>query len=183
MKRVVVAALFALACSREQTVTDPAPIDTREPIAIRYVGSPELPVREQPNDTAPVIATYQSGESISVLADKGEWVEVRSGGQSGWARAAELTSAEQAQAQDDNPQPKFKVMPMPVSAPSTHGEIYFEADVNTEGDIVAVKTISNTTGSEALAYQNTEALKAAKFYPIVQNGERKPFKYYHRVTY
>jgi uncharacterized protein YgiM (DUF1202 family) len=183
MKRAVVAALFALACSREQAVTDTTPIDTREPIAIRYVGAPELPVREQANDTAPVIATYQNGEAIPVLAEKGEWVEVRTGAAAGWARAADLTNAAEAQAQEDNPQPKFRVMPMPVTAPSAKGEIYLEADVNTDGDVTNVRTITNTTGSMALANQNSTALLSAKFHPIVQNGERKPFKYYHRVTY
>jgi len=177
------AALLSLACSREQVVTDTTPIDTREPIAFRYVGAPELPVREQPDETAPVIATYQNGESVSVLAEQGEWVEVRTGGQAGWAKAADLTSAEAAQAQEDNPQPKFKVMPMPVTAPSAKGEIYIEADVNTDGDVVNVRIITNTTGSEALANQNITALKAAKFYPITQDNKRVPFKYYHRVTY
>lgn len=183
MKRVVVAALFALACSREQTLTDTAPIDTREPIFVRYVGAPELPVREQPNDTAAVLATYQSGEAISVLSQKGEWVEVRTGDRAGWAKATDLTSAEAAQQQEDNPQPKFRVMPMPVSAPTVKGEIYLEANVNSEGEVTSVRTITNTTGSAALAIQNTTALQAARFYPIVQNGERVPFKYYHRVTY
>ena len=74
-------------------------------------------------------------------------------------------------------------MPMPVSAPSARGEIYLEADVNSDGDVVTVRTISNTTGSAALEAQNTNALKSAKFYPIMQNNQRVKFKYYHRVTY
>jgi hypothetical protein len=72
---------------------------------------------------------------------------------------------------------------MPVSAPSAHGEIYLEADVNSDGEVLSVKTLSNTTGSEALVSQNAAALRSSKFYPIVQKGERKPFKYYHKVTY
>ena len=34
---------------------------------------------EEADDAAPVIATYQSGERVSVLAEQGEWVEVRIG--------------------------------------------------------------------------------------------------------
>ena len=183
MKRLALLVLLAAACKQETPVTDTTPVDTREAIAIRYVGAPELQVREQPNDSAPVLVTYQNGESISVLADKGEWVEVRSGDGSGWARAAELTDAAGRQQAEDNPQPKFRVMPMPVSAPSARGEIYLEADVNSDGDVVTVRTISNTTGSAALEAQNTNALKSAKFYPIMQNNQRVKFKYYHRVTY
>lgn len=162
---------------------DTSTMDTREPIDVRYVGPPELHVREQPNDTAGVLATYQSGEAISVLSEKGEWVEVRTGDRAGWARASELTTAEAKQQEEENPTPKFRVMPLPVSAPSARGEIYLEADVNSDGEVISVRTITNTTGSSALEVQNTAALKNAKFFPIVQDGERKPFKYYHRVTY
>ncbi|MGN6186695.1 MAG: SH3 domain-containing protein [Thermoanaerobaculia bacterium] len=184
MKRIAAAAaLLVLAACAKETPVATGTVDTREPVAIRYVGAPELPVHEQPNDTSPVKATYQNGEAISILADKGEWVEVRSGDGSGWAKAADLTTAEGKTAQDENPQPKFKVMPMPVSAPSAHGEVYLEADVNSDGDVVNVRTISNTTGSDALASQNSAALRAARFYPIVVKGERKAFKYYHKVSY
>ena len=180
-------AAFALlilftACKAEQpAVTETT--DTREAIRIEYVGAPELTVREQPNDTAPVLLTYQNGEAISVLSEKGDWVEVRSGDRSGWAKKSDLTTAEAKVANEENPQPKFRVMPMPVSAPSARGEIYIEADVNTDGDVVATRLITNTTGSTALAQQNENALKSGKFHPIVVKGERQKFKYYHRVTY
>ena len=158
-------------------------MDTREPIAVRYVGTPDLAVRTQASDTAPVIATYQNGEAISVLSEKGDWAEVRSGERAGWAHKADLTDAAGKQAQEDNPQPKFRVMPLPVSAPAARGEIYIEADVNTDGEVTDVRIITNTTNSPVLASQNANALRSARFYPIVQNGERKKFKYYHRVTY
>lgn len=183
MKRIAIAVLLIAACKPETVVTDTTPMDTREPVAIRYVGAPEMAVREQANDTAPIIATYQNGESISVLVDKGEWVEVRTGERAGWARSSELTTAEGRRESEANPQPKFRIMPMPVSAPSARGEIYLEADVNSDGEVVAVRTIQNTTGSMALEHQNTQALRAARFFPIVRNNERMKFKYYHKVTY
>lgn len=174
--------LVVAACAQPETVNTDT-MDTREPIAVRYVGAPELAVRAEANDQAEVLETYQNGEALSVLSEKGEWVEVRSGVRSGWVRAAELTTGEGKDAAEANPEPKFRVMPLPVSAPSARGEIYLEADVNSDGEVISVRTITNTTGSAALAIQNTNALQNAKFYPIVQKGERKPFKYYHRVTY
>jgi uncharacterized protein YgiM (DUF1202 family) len=184
MKHTLAAALLLLAaCKGEVTVTDTGTMEMREPIAVRYVGAPELNVRAAANDTAEVLATYQNGEAISVLADKGEWVEVRTGDRAGWTRGADLVDAVAAVEQEENPQPKFRVMPLPVSAPSARGEIYLEADVNSDGEVTNVRTITNTTGSEALVAQNTAALRAAKFHPIVQKGERVRFKYYHRVTY
>ncbi len=181
MKRLAVLLVF-IACTQEQPVPT-GTVDERAPVAVMYVGAPELPVREQPNDTAVVITTYSNGEAVSILTDKGEWVEVRTGDRSGWAKKAELTTAEGKTEAETNPQPKFRVMPLPVSAPSARGEIYIEADVNTDGDVVSTRLITNTTGSTALASQNEQALKHARFHPIVVKGERQKFKYYHRVTY
>jgi hypothetical protein len=182
MKRIAILLLLLAACKAET----PAPtgtVDERAPIGVWYVGAPELVVREQPNDTAPELATYSNGESVSVLAEKGDWVEVRTGDRSGWAKRADLTTAEGKSQAEDNPEPKFRVLPMPVSAPSAKGEVYIEADVNTEGEVTATRIISNTTGQPALATQNANALKSARFYPIIIKGERQQFKYYHKVTY
>lgn len=172
--------LLALACSRQPVLP---PTDTREPVDIAYVTGPELRVHAQMNDASPVIVKYENGESVSIMSKKGDWVEVRSGDRTGWAHNGDLGTGAQAKEQQDNPSPRFRRFPSPVSSPSSHGDLYFEAGVNTDGDVVAVKIIDNTTGNPALAAQNAAALQAAKFYPIVKNGERKPFQYYHRVTY
>ncbi len=183
-KTILVLATFLAACGGEETQPFLAePTDAREPIAIRYVTGPELPVREKPDESAPVMITYQTGESVSVLAEKGEWVEIRVGDRSGWARREHVGSAEQATQEEDSPTARFQKAPASVTNLVAKGEIYIEADVNTDGDVVATRIISNTTGSDALARQNEAALRQAKFYPIVKSGERQPFKYYHRVTY
>lgn len=182
MKRVAIALLLATACSPETPVV-PEVTDTRGSIEVLYVAVPELSVREQPNDTAAVTATYPIGDAVSVLAKQGDWVEIRTGERSAWARAAELQTAQQQASGEENPKPQFQRMPLPISAPSTRGEIYIEASVNTDGDVTDTRIITNTTGSTPLALQNEQALKAAKFYPMRIKGERKTFKYYHRVTY
>jgi len=150
---------------------------------MKHVTAPDMRVHAQATDASPVILTYQNGEGVSIMSKRGDWVEVRTGDKTGWAHASDLGSGAEAQAQSDNPTPKFRVFPSPVTNPTAHGEVYLQADVNTDGDVVDVKTIGNTTGSDALAAQNAAALKLAKFYPIVKNGERKPFQYFHRVQY
>lgn len=176
---------FTLVACKEasEPVATTATVDSREPIRVAYVGAPELQVREQANDTAPVLATYQNGEAISVLAENGEWVEVRSGDGSGWAKTADLTDAAGKASADANPEPKFKVIPMPVSAPSAHGSIYIRAKVNTDGEVTSTDILENTTGSPVLAEQNANALKSAKFHPLIVKGERRQFEYFHRVSY
>jgi outer membrane biosynthesis protein TonB len=183
MKRFALTLLLLAACSPEAPVTDTAPVDTREPMHVSYVGAPELAVRERADEKAPVLITLGNGEAVSVLAEQGDWVEVRTGDRSGWAKKSDLTTAAGKEEAESNPQPKFRTMPMPVSAPSARGEIYIEADVNTDGEVTSVRMITNTTGSQVLGQQNMDALRLAKFYPIVLKGERQQFKYYHRVTY
>ena len=159
------------------------PTDTRAPMAIRYVTGPELPVRKQANESAPILVTYQNGERVSVLAEQGGWVEIRVGDASGWARKEHVGDAADAVALDDDLSVRFQKTPPSVTNLTAKGEVYIEADVNTDGDVVATRVLSNTTGSEALAAQNEAALRQAKFYPIVKGGKRQPFKYYHRITY
>ena len=114
---------------------------------------------------------------------RGDWVEVRTVTGSGFAHAADLTNAAGAKSEEANPTPRFRVAPSPVTSPGAKGTIYIEADVNTDGDITATKVITDTTNNPDLAPRNTGALERAKFYPIVQKGEKKPFKYYYRVDY
>ncbi len=172
---------LALACAREPKVT--APTDTREPVDVKFVTGPELRVHTQPNDASPLVVKYENGESVPIMSTKGDWVEVRVGDGTGWAHNSDLGTGAQAKEQQDNPTPRFRAFPAPVSSPSARGELYFEADVNTDGDVTAVRILENSTGSDALAAQNAAALQSAKFYPIVKNGARQPFKYYHKVTY
>ena len=177
--RVLLAfALLAAACHQEPVVET----DTREAIAVYYVTAPELKVHRQPNDGAPIVTKFLNGESVSVLAKRSDdWVEVRTVDGSGWAHMTELGTA--AKAQQDTTAARFERVPAPISAPGTHGTIYIEANVNTDGKVTSAKVITNTTGSEDLVQRNILALEQAKFYPIVVKGEKKPFVYYYRVDY
>ena len=173
-----VAVLVIAGCSKTE---EPA-IDTRDPIATQYVSGGAMSVHAKPDDNSAVITKFQHSESVPVMSHKGDWTEVQTAMGNGWVHTSELGGAEEAQTKD-NPNPKFEHPPAPVSAPATHGTIYIEADVNTDGDVTNATIIENTTGSASLAEQNSVALRHAKFYPITIHGERKPFKYYYRVDY
>lgn len=158
-------------------------MDTREPIAIQYVGVAQMNVHHRPDDRSPVVTRYQHSESVPVLSRKGDWAEVRTAMGSGWVHQADLVGAAEAAQSKENPNPRFEHPPAPISSPTAHGTVYIEADVNTDGQITNTTIIENTTGSTSLAEQNAFALKRSKFYPIIIRGERKPFKYYYRVDY
>jgi Bacterial SH3 domain/Gram-negative bacterial TonB protein C-terminal len=179
---VITAILLAFAaCRNEPAVT--VITDTRAPIEVAYVGAPELQVHAKADDTSPVIITYLNGESVSLLARKGDWVEVKTAGASGWAHAADLTNADAARQEEKNPTPRFRTPPSPVVQPGAHGAIFIEANVNDQGEVTSTTVIVNETGNAALGAQNEAALRAARFYPIVQKGKRVRFIYDYRVTY
>ncbi len=183
MKQILCfALLFTLsACSK----SEPLPLqEDRTAIEFRYVGPDRAQVRAQPNRSAPVVATFQRGESVSVLAKSGTWAEVRVAGGSGWMPLSEtVTTVQQKQIEADNTSPQFTRPPNAVADLQLRGELVLEADVNTDGDVVSVRVLSNTTGSEGLAFKNVEELRKAKFTPVVRRGRRERFIYEHRVTY
>jgi len=181
MKRISLLLLVALACQREAPVT--GTVDTRSPIETGYVGAPEMQVHAKADDASRVQTTFLNGESVSILAKNGDWVEVRTAAGSGWVHASDLTNAENAKKEEDNPTPRFQSPPSPVVQPGAHGTIFIEANVNQQGEVTSTKVIANETGSAALAAQNEAALKQARFYPIVKKGQRVPFVYDYSVTY
>lgn len=188
MKRFVPVVLFLAlaACARNTPVpvsgesTSIAPGEQLA-IAVEYVAVPSLTVRVRPAVDAEVTGSYGFKEAISVLERRGEWTRIRTFDGDGWVKQADLMNAAQA---DDaaTSVPRFYIAPAAIPF-STAGEIWLQAKVNTDGDVVEATVTKNTTGVAALANANADALKAAKFYPLVDKGSRKTFVYEHRVYY
>jgi len=178
--RCTLLVLALLACSNPPP--EPPP---REPIGVLYVGAPQLPIHGKPRDSSRVLSTYRQGEAVTILATEGEWVEVRLGsGNTGWAKKSLLTAVQNAGEFSSATSPRFRVQPNPVySHQKISGEIILEASVNSDGDIVSVRTLRNTTGSKALEGENRSALMRARFYPMLIRGRRQPFVYEYRVEY
>ncbi|MEA2327838.1 MAG: Bacterial domain [Thermoanaerobaculia bacterium] len=182
MKRAIwIAAALLAACNSEQSSTQTT--DTRMPIEVQYVRDGALKIHTKPADGAPVVTTYQHGESVSVLSRRGEWAEVRIAAGSGWVHAIELAGADEATKEADNTKPHFLRDPQPVTQPGAHGEVILEADVYTDGVVTNVRTLRNTTGSNSLETRNAASLRAALFTPAVRHGRREAFVYEHRVHY
>ncbi len=177
-------ALLVAACGETPADAPPA----REPIAIRYVAAEELPIHRSQDEASPILATYETGERVSVLADQGEWSEVRiTFDTSGWVRSAQLSdepAGELAASGGGSSSPRFKVPPAQVFSPGgVSGDIVLEADVNTDGEVTDVRTVANTTGRMDLEAKNVAELRKATFYPLLVGGARKPFIYEHRISY
>lgn len=177
--------LIAAACIQKpvpvSTETTPVADDERPAIAVEYVAVPSMTVYSRPAADGEVVGTYGLKEAISVLERNGEWTRIRTFNGSAWVKQADLITAEAAESVDSTV-PRFYVAPVAVPF-STRGEIWMQAKVNTDGEVVDVTVTNNTTGSAALANANADALKSARFYPMIDNGTRKTFTYEHRVYY
>jgi hypothetical protein len=174
--------LLLVACGTKRQVPIASADAPRMAIEIKYVGVPQMNVFAQPNDVAPVITTYAYTETVSILARQGDWVEVRTVDGSGWAHAKELIASNEAAALKGET-PRFMVAPTGIPNNGRRGEIGLEAKVNTDGVVFDVTTVKNTTDSEPLAIANAEALKNARFYPLIQKGQHVAFAYQHHVYY
>jgi uncharacterized protein YgiM (DUF1202 family) len=182
-RTVALAALTALTIACREEVPDVPPM--REAVAIEYVAVDETIVRQAPNESAPELLRIRNSEPVSVLAYQDPWAEVRTGTGSGWVKRSDLASEKKsATLESTRDNPRFRRAPMPVSSPGNiDGEIVLEANVNDQGQITSIKTISNTTGSAELEARNTSEFRKASFYPMVVYGKKKPFIYYHRIEY
>lgn len=176
------AALLLISCAgAEEPVIDRP--ELRDAIAIRYVVPNVLDVRSQPTEDAEIIASFASGESVSVLEDRNNWSEVRLVGRTGWVRSDEIVDSRDAFVSTPDAV-RFRTKPAPVPAPDASGEIVYELSVNKEGVITSARPLKNTTGSAALESQNRQALLKARFFPMIdENGEPMEFKYEYRVNY
>lgn len=178
---IALSVLSLVACAEEPVQV----AEAREAKAVKYVDVPELQVRATPAADAEVVATYRLGETMSVLDERDGWSEVRLGyAESGWVPTEELAAEKSTFDSAGEAKPRFVTPPNPVFSPGgASGTIYLEAAVNTDGAVVDVKVIQNTTGNEALASQNVAALQKARFYPMIINGKPRPFVYDHVVNY
>lgn len=185
MRKLAIAFTIVLlfSCNAKKPAASPRE-ESRQPMTTLYVAVPDMKVYAHPREDAEVVATYGYTESASILSQKSGWYEVRTfDGGSGWSRAMDLATAEQLDPFVKNPQPRFYLPPQQVPAPRVRGEVVLECKVNTSGDVFDVKTLKNTTGLDELALTNSDALRKAKFFPLINNHQRASFTYEHHVYY
>lgn len=187
VKQLSLLALILIAAAGCGTpATDAANEPIREPVGIAYANVPELSVHKEPAESSEVLATMGLGEPLTIMSDKGEWVEVRLDFErNGWAKKSD--TADELVQQDVSAGSggvRFKKPPNPVpSQGGAYGELVLVANVNEFGRVMSVRTELNTTGSAYLEAKNTSELQNAEFHPLQRDGATVPFEYEYRVTY
>jgi hypothetical protein len=179
--------IIAAACAQKRVQIASEPVRQLKPterpaIDFLYVAVPHLLIHETPSAEAPVIGKVGIYETVPVLARNGDWSEIRLFEASGWVKSNELMDGASAAIQSNDHTPRFYVAPKQVPF-NAHGEIVFNAKVNTDGDVAEITLMKNTTGSTALAKANEAALFEAKFFPLVDKGTWRAFIYEYRVAY
>lgn len=176
--------LLVFACSKTPPTAAPSD-EVKTPIDTLYVGVPRMNVYAQPNDSAPVVTTYGYTESVSILSRQGPWCEVRTyDGGTAWIHGAELIGAAEVEEVLKNPVPRFAVAPQQIPSVRVHGIILLQARVNSDGEVIDVQPSRNTTGRDDLLEANADALRRARFYPLIdKKGQRASFTYEYSVAY
>ncbi len=189
MRRFLALSLFllAFACAAPpppppEVAPEPptaAPGPAGEPVigTVRVTAS-TLNVRRDPATTAEVIVQVKKGQRLPLLASTEGWMKVRTPkGESGWVssqhvRREEPRAASRSRRKSCPADAEFSFVkaPMPSFSDSgSHGVVVVEATVNTSGDVMSTKLVSNTTGDEALAFLTEREIKSAKFVAPIRN--------------
>lgn len=181
MPTLVAVPLIALAAACGGPKEPPLP-PARDTIAIKYAAT-DLEIREAPRADAPLVTTYKTGESVSILAEQGDWSEIKlTFEKSGWAKTSDLVTSK-SEVGSTPEQIRFRVPPEPVTQPGVRGVIRLEASVNVHGEVTGVRKLENTTGRGDIELRTIESLRKAKFYPLLVDGKAQQFIYEYTATF
>jgi len=152
-----------------------------------------LNVRRDPSASSDVLTLVKKGDRLALLASTESWMKVRiESGEIGWVSSQHVTR--------DGAAPKsasrarkgcpvdsdfaFATSPMPSFSDSgKHGLVVVEADVDTSGNVLRTRLISNSTGDEALAFLTQREIKSARFIAPIRNCVPRAFIFTYKRTF
>ncbi len=193
MRRAVLIGLLVVAACAQPPAPKPSPeTPVSKPAEEKIVGSVRvtastLNVREEPKSNATVIKQVKRGDLLSLIATDGGWSRVKlATGEVGWVFSQYLSSGKPRSRRGCPPDSDFGFVKAPLAAFSEggpHGLVVVDATVNTAGDVIATKVISNTTGEEAIGKMAEREIRAAKFIPPYRDCVPKTFIFTYKRTF
>ena len=171
-----------------ETPAPPKPAETSEARVMKEVrvNASALNVRKEPSTDGDVVTQVKKGQMLGVLEEKGDWVKVRVGDETGWVAARFVGDQKEGTKKKKGCESDFAFIETPTLAfsdSSAHGIVVVEANVNTKGIVTSTKVVSNSTGDEALAFLAQKEIRAAKFSPPMRNCAPRAFIFTYRRTF
>jgi TonB family protein len=155
------------------------------------VTSATLNVRREPVTTGEVLAQVKKGERLALLANRGDWSNVRlTDGTTGWVSSKLVANDAPAAAKPRRggcADSDFRFIRAPLPSfndnQTAHGIVTVDATVDTRGVVTSTKVVSNTTGDAALAALAEKEIRNAKFAPPMRNCAAKAFIYTYKRSF
>ena len=156
----------------------PAPV----PVTVTVTGS-RLNVRQGPGTDTATVTKVKRGETLTVVAEQGDWLQVAlPGDKTGWVSARYVTRGTPCPPDSSDPE-ILDGPPFSFSEGATLGKVVIEIAVDANGAITAAKVTSNTTGDQGLADHALAEAKTFRFAPPVRRCRPVPFTYVYTRNY
>jgi len=157
---------------------------TRETIAVKFAAA-DIEIHETASESARVVTKRGIAEPVSIVSEKDGWSEIKlSIDRSGWVTTAELVG-DKHEAGSTKENIRFRIPPEEVREHGRRGSvILLKVGVNAHGDVTDVRMWQNTTGKPEMTELHTNAIRKAKFYPMMDDGgTTMPFVYEYKIQY
>lgn len=153
----------------------PAAAPQESALAMLTVTAAGVPLYAQASNTAPVLASLQSGARLSLLERQGEWLFVRTApGTRGWVQASSLIPS---QCLTDRPEPVIVEEPVFQFDEDRHGKVVLEAEYTADAQLAAARVLENTVGDPSYEQRAIDDLRKLRFLPPTEDCKARPFFY------
>jgi hypothetical protein len=145
-----------------------------------------LNVRRDPSTASDIIGKVSRGDRLTVVWAAGDWMKVRlENGELGWV-SAQHVRRDGAGGGGRCPDTDYRFVKTPTpsfSESGPHGLVVVEATVDTKGDVIATKIVSNSTEDDALGLVAEREIRQSKFVPPMRNCVAKAFVFTYKRSF
>lgn len=131
----------------------------------------------EPSTSSPVVATLSSGEQLSLIQRKTDWLQVQAA--SGVIGFIQPSALVEPTCTTDRPEPRILEAPASFAfkEKGPHGNVVIEAEFDANAQILSTRVVENLSGDPALEQQALADLQRIRFLPPTKDCKPRPFFY------
>lgn len=134
-------------------------------------------LRSGPGPKEKLVGSAKRGEKLLLVADKGDWYEVRLADEKPAFVSAQFVRKDEP-CLPDMDRPEVLTAPvMDLSEGDVHGLVVMKIKVDAKGNVAGVTVVSNGTGDAALEKKAVDEARGMRFSPLVRKCKAVPFVY------